>query len=508
MATVKTKVFLANLILIFMLIPCFSEAGFKEQIINLPLEGLTNNINELSYVMGVGDIDGDKETDFVIRVWSEEDNLKNKIETRSYAYRHDGQLLWELNHHIIPSDFDFEPCAMTPMTVWDFDADGKDELVTLLKLNGAYQLVMLDGTAGSKKIEKQADLAEASKFIYGALAFLDGVNPSIVIATGKQSKVIAFDQNLNRIAEFDDPNHYAHHDCVWLLSYDFDEDGRDELVHGPLLLNEDLTIYYDATVYGFPDNALTGRSMIADIDPQNPGYEWYIQGSGKSGEYHVEPNQWKGPYLLDVDKKEILWHENLDQRGTGWGRMHRGWLQDVRPDIPGLEMFCTGYYWEDNEWQDALDGKYKIRPNGVWAGDYWETYKIYSAKSEILISSHGTRVGYPVMWDDDPEAEYFMYRNGQLLDNFFSDKIIAHLAKQDGSGECTIADILGDWREEIIVTDNDGKVHIYSNNEPTIYPNRPSPRKGHNYLMHLASIGSGLPKPVPPDAGWFENINQ
>ena len=95
------------------------------------------------------------------------------------------------------------------------------------------------------------------------------------------------------------------------------------------------------------------------------------------------------------------------------------------------------------------------------------------------------------MWDDDPESEYFMYRSGRLLDSFFSDKVIAQLAKHHGSGECTIADIRGDWREEIIITDNQGVLHIYSNSEQTKYPDRPSPRRGHNYLMHLASIGSG-----------------
>ncbi len=103
------------------------------------------------------------------------------------------------------------------------------------------------------------------------------------------------------------------------------------------------------------------------------------------------------------------------------------------------------------------------------------------------------------MWDDDPHAEHFRYLNGQLLDNFFSDKKIAQLAKHNGSGECTIADIMGHWREEILITDNDGKLHIYSNEKPTEFPERPYLRDRHNYLMHLASIGSGLPKPVPPD---------
>jgi len=443
---------------IFLIFSCASKQNIEEQRIQLPVDKLSTNVEELSYVMGVGDLNGDKELDFVIRAWSEENNLKNNLETRSYAYTHDGQLLWQLNHHIIPPEFT-EPCAMVPLTIWDFDDDGNDKVVTM-------------------------------------------VNPYIGITTGRESKVIVFDKHLTRFNKFDNPKYYKNHDTVWLLPFDFDADGNDELVHGTILLNEDLSIYLDATEFEHPYNGFTERSFVADIDPDNPGYEWYIQRAGKSKDYFVQPDYWKGPYLLDVDKKEIIWHENIDEPGHGWGRLHRGWVYDVDPNISGLEMFCTGYYWEENEWQDALKEKYKISPNRVWADDYWETHKLYSAKGEELVSSHGTRVGYPVMWDDDPEPEYFMYRSGKLLDNFFNDKMIAQLAKHHGSGECTIADIRGDWREEIIITDNQGIVHIYSNNSPTKYPDRPSPRKGHNYLMHLASIGSGLPKPVPPDAGW------
>jgi len=486
---------------IFLIFSCASKQSIEEQRIQLPVDKISTNVEELSYVMGVGDLNGDKEFDFVIRAWSEENNLKNSLETRSYAYTHDGHLLWQLNHHISPPEFT-EPCAMVPLTIWDFNDDGKDEVVTMVKEKNQYELLMLDGLTGPQKILKRTVLPEASRVVLSALAYLDGKNPYIGITTGRESKIIVFDKHLTRINKFDDPKYYKNHDTVWLLPFDFDADGNDELVHGAILLNEDLSIYLEATEFEHPYNGFTERSFVADIDPDNPGYEWYIQRAGKSGDYFVQPDYWKGPYLLDVDKKEIIWHENIDEPGHGWGRLHRGWVYDVDPNIPGLEMFCTGYYWEENEWQDALKGKYKIRPNRVWADDYWETHKIYSAKGEELVAAHGTRVGYPVMWDDDPEPEYFMYRSGKLLDNFFNDKVIAQLAKHHGSGECTIADIRGDWREEIIITDNQGIVHIYSNNSSTQYPDRPSPRKGHNYLMHLASIGSGLPKPVPPDAGW------
>ena len=37
--------------------------------------------------------------------------------------------------------------------------------------------------------------------------------------------------------------------------------------------------------------------------------------------YRVQPNYWEGPYLIDLDRKEIIWHHNLDVKDQGWGRM-------------------------------------------------------------------------------------------------------------------------------------------------------------------------------------------
>ena len=58
------------------------KSSVNEQIIILPVDTLGAIVNELSYVMGVGDLDGDGELDFVVRLWSDENGLDNDIETR------------------------------------------------------------------------------------------------------------------------------------------------------------------------------------------------------------------------------------------------------------------------------------------------------------------------------------------------------------------------------------------------------------------------------------------
>ncbi len=68
-------------VLFIMMLACTATKNIHEQIIKLPVHNLNASVDELSYVMGVGDLNSDGETDFVIRLWSEENDLKNDIET-------------------------------------------------------------------------------------------------------------------------------------------------------------------------------------------------------------------------------------------------------------------------------------------------------------------------------------------------------------------------------------------------------------------------------------------
>lgn len=237
-----------------------------------------------------------------------------------------------------------------------------------------------------------------------------------------------------------------------------------------------------------------------------------VEGSGKgknngfqtANVYHWKPTRWEGPYLVDVDGGKLLWHHDGSQQGwLGWGDNHRAWVGDVLPDVAGLEIYVSGVLWESQkQWQDSLNyGNLNYH-------NLKESDMIFDCKGNIhnLRLRQGGRSVYPILWDDDSEAEIFNYRSGELSDGYPPKKTIACLKGQtELGGECTITDFLGDWREEIIAV-ADHKVNIFKNANETncSYPNL---WKYHNYRLHQASIGNGLPKPYPPDADWPETKN-
>ncbi len=112
--------------------------------------------HEPDYTMGIGDINGDGEPDIVIRVWDEGEfgDTKNyDFESWLYAYTLSGEKLWEFNtkarwiRNVIGGFHD--PCAMAAMTIWDFNGDGKDEVVT----TEGNDLVILAYNNGGVEVE-------------------------------------------------------------------------------------------------------------------------------------------------------------------------------------------------------------------------------------------------------------------------------------------------------------------------------------------------------------------
>jgi rhamnogalacturonan endolyase len=272
------------------------------------------------------------------------------------------------------------------------------------------------------------------------LAYLDGKTPCLIVARGTYKLMVAdaycyYNGDLKQLWHWDGDEEnpvIRSQGAHSMHSADVDGDGRDEIVLGSVVLDDDGTALF-STGSGHPDVA-----MVTDIDPERPGMEilYSLEQSRDNG---------RGVSLVDAATGRIIWAIGIPTTHVG-----EGMAADVDPGIPGLECFA-----EESP---------KADPGG----------KGYNRKPPLyMLSAAGKKLeppaGFPgfsnwVFWDSDLLREYAV-----------ADRPLAQLTVTKYSGEKLTAgmkgnfyfaaDITGDWREEII-TLLPGEMRIYTTTIP------------------------------------------
>ncbi|HOM18950.1 MAG TPA: hypothetical protein PLQ00_16585, partial [Thermoguttaceae bacterium] len=197
---------------------------------------------------------------------------------------------------------------------------------------------------------------------------------------------------------------------------DIDADGRDEVLLGSCVLDDNGKPLW-TTGLGHPDHFYLG-----DIDPTRPGLEIY---------YGIETRQRErnGMCLVEAATGKILWgHEGPTRHVHSCGM-----CSDIDPRWPGSECYSAD---TDEKKQFA------------WA-------RLRSAQGKVIseenLGGFGVRTVY---WDADPQRELVL---GSRIVKYPNRK--TPLGQIEGS-LVAVADVLGDWREEII-TSVPGQMRIY-----------------------------------------------
>jgi rhamnogalacturonan endolyase len=204
-------------------------------------------------------------------------------------------------------------------------------------------------------------------------------------------------------------------------SVDLDGDGRDEVVLGSVVLDDNGVPLW-STGLGHPDHA-----YIGDHDPQRPGLEIY---------YGIESRrQQNGMCQVDAKSGKILW---------GWDQATQhihstGLCSDIDPLWPGAESYSA----------DSADHKR--------SGDPW----LWSAKGRILDRTLDWDFGRNcVWWDADLQREVLL---GHELVKFGGKAVAGRIA----GSVILVADVLGDWREEVICS-LPGELRIHTTTIPAM----------------------------------------
>jgi len=414
--------------------------------------------------VGVGDLDGDgqlevviKQPDFNTDPYQKPGYWKRSETTYTLeAYKLDGTLLWTY-------DMGWAIEAGTwysPYVVYDVDGDGRAEVYCKagegdpredsgLVTSGPEYLVKLDGRTG--RITARTDwltrdgFAEYNRYQRNFLtvAYLDGERPSLVMQRGTYNliKIRTLDRELKTLWEWEstaEAERYSGQGSHDLVGADVDGDGRDELVIGAAVIDDDGHGLWTLGM-GHPD-----ACHVADILPDRPGLEIF---------YGFETKQQTGGLcLVDAQTGEKLWTHPEPTR-----HVHsQGMAADVLADSPGMELY-------------AGERDLPIR---------W----LYSADGRLLRSYEQESLSpRPLWWDGDRIHEVCMEESIRRWDG-------PSLLDLDGR-VVAVLDALGDWREEVFVS-VPGELRIFTTTIPTDTV-RPCLLEDHLYRMHVASQTSG-----------------
>ena len=393
--------------------------------------------------VGIADLDGDGKYDYVIKQPNANiDPYREywKASPDSYkveAYLSDGTFLWrkDLGWAIEQGIW------YSPMVVYDLDGDGRAEVA--LKTgegdprdqdgrvsSGPEWLSILDGMTGEERARVDWPPREDfPSYNYASrnqlcVAYLDGKTPCLIVERGTYNviEVSAYEYHDGKLRELwrwndrEEAEPYAGQGAHSMHAADVDGDGRDEVFLGSAVLDDNGNGLW-STGMGHPDHHYVG-----DIDPARPGLEVY---------YGYETAQAAdGCCMFDARTGEWLW--GLEEPTK---HVHAsGMCSDIDPTHPGMECYSGERDFPEKKWLWAANG---------------ELIEV------VDLGGLSPRTCY---WDADLQRE--MIRAGRIYDY----KGGTHESNIEGR-LISVADVLGDWREELIMT-LPGELRIYTTTIP------------------------------------------
>lgn len=440
--------------------------------LDVPAAGRTPDGRRYGYSANdasVGDVDGDGEYEIILK-WEPTNAHDNSH--RGYTgnvlfdcYKLTGERLWriDLGRNIRAG------AHYTQFMVYDLDGDGRAEVVMKTAdvsrdgvgqcigdstadhrnhdgyvLQGPEFLTVFEGLTGrnlctTDYVPQRGDVDSwgdsygnrVDRFL-ACVAYLDGLHPSVVMCRGYYTRTVlaAWDwdgHSLQRRWVFDTDERpwrrYAGQGNHNLRVADVDGDGCDEITYGAMCVDNDGTGLY---------NTRMGHGDALHLMPFYPD-------STNLQVWDVHENRRDGSTFRDARSGRIIF-----QLPSGID-VGRGMAADIDPLNPGVEM---------------------------WSSD---SQGIRNVRGELVAERVHIPVNFAVWWDGDLLRELldreqitkydWTTRSCYELKNFSPECRFNNGSK---SNPCLSADIVGDWREEVVVRTADSReLRIYSTTLPT-----------------------------------------
>ncbi len=422
-----------------------------------------------------GDLDGDGEYDFVI-------DRQPPGDTRQFleAYKRDGTLLWRMdmgpnstNHYNIePGSSAISIGHGDNVTVYDLDGDGKAEVIvrtangvvfgngaTLTDADNNKQfLSIVNGLTGvelAHALVPNARLSDGPMNGHMGIVYLDGQRPSVLLASKNRATDNSFhgstttwDYRNNLLTQrwsynAETLNQHAP-EAHQIRLGDPDNDGKDEYIDIGFGIDDN-----GLQLFTIPEVEHGDRFHMTDIDPDRPGLETYL----------IQQNNGTGlaTALIESDTGKIIkkWY------AAAVVDVGRGLAADIDPTRKGCELFSTqGGTFDSKGTQIYSDRPFP--PEAIW----WDS----NLSREFLATVGST--------SESPAIARFDTNNPANQSRIYTIYNEAGGCYWGYGGRPQLtADILGDWREEIVVAAND-------NSELRIYTTKNAATNRLYTLMH------------------------
>jgi len=269
------------------------------------------------------------------------------------------------------------------------------------------------------------------------VAYLDGVRPSVVMCRGVYGRTVLaawdwrngeltsrwiFDSGISR-PPFSDASPYSGMGGHSLSVADVDGDGRDEIVYHAMVVDDNGKGLYSA---GWRH----GDAMhIGDFCPDRPGLEVFTVHENEDDTVRFQS---PGAAMRDARTGEAIWKHSpgIDVGG--------GLVADIDPRHSGCEAWGG-----PGGLRDCAGNQIGPAPRSSGFAIWWDGDLL----RELIGGSNVTK------WNWQTNTE---------------DRIFATGSRPGGRGPNLTADLLGDWREEILMTAPDGKsLRLYTTTIPT-----------------------------------------
>lgn len=455
-------------------LPADAPLGYLNIPLNKPADGVTPAGQTYTYApndASIGDVDGDGEYEIILK-WDPSNAHDNAHDGYTGpvlidCYRLNGTFLWRINlgHNIRAG------AHYTQFMVFDLNGDNKAEVVvktadgtvdakgTIIGdatadyrnevgriLTGPEYLTVFSGETGEALhtidyIPPRGDSMEwgdkrgnrSDRFL-ACIAYLDGIHPSVVMCRGYYTRTVlaAFDWDGRKLKNrwvFDsnEPEwkDYAGQGNHNLRVGDVDGDGRDEIVYGSCTIDHDGRGLY-TTKMGHGD-----ALHLTQFDSSNP----------KLQVWDCHENKRDGSTLRDAATGEVIFQikSPID--------VGRAMAADIDPTNPGVE---------------------------IWSSD---SGGICNIKGEVINpNTRAVSINMAVWWD------------GDLLRELLDKNVVSKYDWKEGiskpltrfeeavsnngtkANPCLQGDILGDWREEVLLRSEDNaSLRLYVSTIPTEY---------------------------------------